>query len=281
MSTSLPHPRLYFLMAKEAPIVVILRRGPSQRYHLIKINTQTATVEPGSWFTGSLYGDACDLSFDGEWLVYKALGAGGAIWTGLCRPPWLKTYREWETAGTRNGGGFFASRTLLQIHVWSKMKTTQEVSLPFICREDGIEHDQNGKIVIPDYLATRLRREGWQPLVPTKVSAPPGKKVDRLFMDQHEWVSQPTADHPQLRMISRPGGGGKRARFALEQPATIIDNTVDWTNWDAFGNLLIARQGLLQKYTLADLTSGQPSLSWDLRTMTSAEGDGEKPSSGV
>lgn len=87
----MPTPRLYFLTAQEAPIVVVFQRGPSKRYHVSKINTQTAQIEHGSWFNGRLYTDDCDLSFDGKWLVYKSPVATGAVWTGLCRSPlhWL------------------------------------------------------------------------------------------------------------------------------------------------------------------------------------------------
>ena len=82
-------------------------------------------------------------------------------------------------------------------------------------------------------------------------------------------------------MVSRPDRGGNRSSFALDQPDNLLDNTVDWANWDALGNLIVARQGLLQKYTLADLASGQPSLVWDLRTLTPDDVNEEKPSSAV
>lgn len=274
-STSLPAPRLYFLTAKEAPIVVVLRRAPSKRYHIIKINTQSAAMEQGSWFIGSLYGDACDLSFDGEWLVYKALGAGGAVWTGICRPPWLKTYREWENLGTWNGGGCFASRKLLQINAWSPMKVTQAAPLPFVCRQDSTEHNAEGKIVLPDYLVARLIREGWRRRVTGEESAMDTSQANPRLAEQYEWLCQPSKDHPTLRMDRRPLREGKRVRFALDHPADLIDADVEWANWDALGNLIVARQGMLQKYTLADLASGQPSLSWDLRKMTPKEGSAE------
>ncbi len=281
MSTPLPAPRLYFLTAKEAPILVVLRRGPSKRYHIIKINTQTTEMEWGSWFTGRLYGDDCDVSFDGEWLVYKALGANGAVWTGLCRSPWLKTYREWENLGTWNGGGFFASRTLLQINVWSTMKVTQTAPLPFVCREDGMEHNPEGQIVRHDYRTARLMREGWRQLETSQGSGRPLQKNGSSFNDPREWVCQPSKSHPTLSIVRRPSREGNRARFALDHPSDLVDNAVEWANWDALGNLIVARQGLLQKYTLADLTTGQPSMSWDLRTITPDQVNEEKPSSGV
>lgn len=281
MSTPLPTPRLYFLTAKEAPIVVVLRRGPSKRYHVIKINTQTAVMARGSWFTGRLYTDDCDISFDGEWLVYKALGATGAVWTGLCRSPWLKTYREWENVGTWDGGGFFASRTQLQVNVGSKMKVTQTARLPFDCQQDDTERNAVGKIVRYDPRTARMLREGWRRLEPSQTSERSIKKIYASFGDPSEWICQPSQDHPRLRMVRRPDRSGNWSSFTLDQPADLLDNSVDWANWDALGNLIVARQGLLQKYTLADLATGQPSLAWDLRTLSPDDENEEKPSSEV
>ncbi len=277
MSTLLTIPRLFFLTAKEAPILVVLRRGPSKRYHVIKINTETTAMEHGSWFTGRLYTDDCDLSFDGEWLIYKALGANGAVWTGLCRSPWLKTYREWENLGTWNGGGFFVSRTLLQINVWSKIKVTQKVQLPFECHEGGIEHNREGKIVPYDPRTARMLREGWRRLETSQASEHLVKKTYTSFNDHSEWGCQPSSRHPMLSMVRRPDRGGNQSSFTLERPSDLLDSAVDWANWDAFGNLIVARQGLLKKYTLTDLATGQPSMSWDLRTITPVEVSEERP----
>jgi hypothetical protein len=33
----------------------------------------------------------CDVSFDGEFMVYLAMGASGKTWNGVCRLPWLTT----------------------------------------------------------------------------------------------------------------------------------------------------------------------------------------------
>ena len=37
----------------------------------------TGKYEQGAWFNGKLYARRCDVSFDGDWLVYLAMGGGG------------------------------------------------------------------------------------------------------------------------------------------------------------------------------------------------------------
>jgi len=161
------------------------------------------------------------------------------------------------------------------------MKVTQTVQLPFACQQDDTEHNSAGKIVRHDPRTARMLREGWRRLATNQASESSIKKIYASFNDHSEWVCQPSKDHPILSMVRRPDRGGNWSSFTLDQPDDLLDNTVDWANWDALGHLIVARQGLLQKYTLADLARGQPSLYWDLRTLTPDDGNEEKPPSGV
>ena len=67
-----PHPRLAILFAARAPVAVIFRRGPSKRVEVIRWDTAHDTFERGHWFHGRIYTRRCDLSPDGELLVYFA-----------------------------------------------------------------------------------------------------------------------------------------------------------------------------------------------------------------
>lgn len=79
--------RLHLLVARAAPRILIIRRGPSRVYHLALWHTDTDTVEHGSWFRGQLYVYRCDLSWDGQWLVYFAMGPTRQYysWTAVSR----------------------------------------------------------------------------------------------------------------------------------------------------------------------------------------------------
>lgn len=92
MPVESPPPRLHFLVAARAPIVIVLARVRSKWFHVMRWNTAADELEPGSWFRGRIYGERCDVSFDGEWMAYFAAGgAGSNTWTGVCRAPWLAT----------------------------------------------------------------------------------------------------------------------------------------------------------------------------------------------
>jgi hypothetical protein len=67
MST-LPAPaRLYVLFATEAPVAVVIRRGPSQWSQLILWNTDTDEFTPGQWIKDNV--DYASLSPDGRYLA--------------------------------------------------------------------------------------------------------------------------------------------------------------------------------------------------------------------
>lgn len=72
-----PPARIHLLPAKEAPLVVVLRRKPTDWFHVLLWNTETDEVEAGSWYEGMVHVQWSDLSFDGRYLVtylgYRAI----------------------------------------------------------------------------------------------------------------------------------------------------------------------------------------------------------------
>lgn len=72
--------RLDALFASDAPVAVILRRGPKRFYRLIKWDLDTDTFELGQWMVGEV--GLSDLSPDGTKLLYWAHQYGGARRSG-------------------------------------------------------------------------------------------------------------------------------------------------------------------------------------------------------
>lgn len=106
--------RLHILRAHGASKAVIIRRKPSRLVHIISWDTSTDIIEHGSWFDGRIYAERCDLSWDGRWMVYLAMGRRGETWNGLCRPPSLESVLTVPNCGTWAGGGFFSDANTLQ-----------------------------------------------------------------------------------------------------------------------------------------------------------------------
>ena len=62
-------PRLFGIPAARAPIVAVLRRGPSDWSHVGRWDVARGLYEPGAWIRSNLYPQRCDLSPDGRLLV--------------------------------------------------------------------------------------------------------------------------------------------------------------------------------------------------------------------
>lgn len=160
MSKAPPHvpARLYVILAREAPVGVVFRRGPSKWVQIIKWNTETDTFEPGQWFHGRIYENRCDLSPDGKLLVYFAsdqrplsksirpdVGVGQA-WTAISKPPYLTALAIWPNGGTWEGGSLFVSNNEVQISGYER----RDVSLPVSLK------------AVPYILSARYEHDGWK-----------------------------------------------------------------------------------------------------------------------
>lgn len=249
--------RIHLLPAREAPIVVIIRRKPSKVFHVMRWNTETDAIEHGSWFRGKLYPLRCDVSFDGDWMVYLALGAGENTWNGVCRLPWLKTACEAENNGTYDGGGYWADRRTLLTNDWSGISSGEK--LPFKLSSMSTVYRGDEGVLYP-----RMERDGWMRTGPAGKDGALEGTMKRATIpgDDGGWEHQPSPKHPLLRCFYRGYlQHGRTFEFRLDGHPGLLDPSVDWANWDALGQLVVARSGGIEKYTLSDLAKGKTTFS--------------------
>ena len=64
--------RLFILLATGVPVGVVIRRGPSGQVLLIKWDLENDAFEHGQWLKARVYERRCDLSPDGNLLLYFA-----------------------------------------------------------------------------------------------------------------------------------------------------------------------------------------------------------------
>lgn len=105
-------PRIYGIAASQAPIVAVIRRGPSDWCHIGRWDVADDTYEPGAWFRGTIYPQKCDLSPDGRWLAYSAMKVGsdwpaGDVYEAISRLPWLTALAAWNSGTTYTRGMHF------------------------------------------------------------------------------------------------------------------------------------------------------------------------------
>lgn len=265
--SSKPKPaRIHLLAAKEAPYVVVLRRKPSRLVHVMRWNTQTDEIEHGSWFQGRIYEMASDLSPDGEYMVYLAMGATGEMWTGICRPPFLKTLVDWPQKGTAYGGGLFRSRTRLEIYPGYTAEDAKKAI-------EKVEHRFPFAFVLPEGrpgeggggMFSRFEGYGFRRLgaLEEAVLWDPGQYVV-IWENDPGWGLRPTPSHPELRVRYRGFSGFE---WDLPEHPGFLDEHVSCAAYDALGQLIVARQGILTRYCLADLLTHTPSATFDLESL--------------
>lgn len=255
--------RIHLLPAKAAPFVIVIRRKPSKCFHIVRWNTRTDELEHGSWFKGKLYPKRCDVSFDGNWMVYLAMGASSDTWNGVCNPPYLKTVVESENMGTWFGGGYWSDRKTLLLNQW----TPDGGSLPF--KLGQMEPEFGGEDL--SVLYARWRRDGWvrrgENFGEKREVADSSSYVVECVGDDG-WQHAPSREHPAL--VARFIGylkHGYTFRFTLQEFPELLDDQVDSACWDSRGNLVYSRLGVLYRYTPKAIATGEPDAVVDLEPL--------------
>ena len=254
--------RIHLLAARHAPTIVILQRKRAKLFHVITVDTEKRRIEEGSWFRGKLYVMRCDVSFDGKFMVYLAMGSNGQTWNGICRPPWLTTLLDVENMGTWFGGGFFAGRQLLNTNGWSVGEKFTRTDIPFALRPYQSRYGGEDLGVIYE----RLERDGFTRLGDCwgKRKKLATRKYQVAVHGDDGWGCRFSRRHPPLKV--RYVGylmHGYTFEFWLDEYPGLLDGA-SWANWDEIGNLWVAKPGIVEQFTLKDLPRGRPSFSLDV-----------------
>src|SRR5919198_4444283 len=87
--------RIHALLASEAPLGVVIRRGPSKQVCTVLWDRRRDEFRLGQWLRGRIYERRSDLSPDGKHLIYFAMNGrwnseAKGSWTAISRAPYLK-----------------------------------------------------------------------------------------------------------------------------------------------------------------------------------------------
>jgi hypothetical protein len=86
---------------------VVMRRGPSRWWHVLRWRLDPPEVEPGAWLGGRLYPRRCALSADGTLLGYYAMAGKPPPWDSylaVSKAPWLHALAAWHWGSTWHWG---------------------------------------------------------------------------------------------------------------------------------------------------------------------------------
>lgn len=267
--------RIFVILAKEAPVGVIFRRGPSKWMQIIKWHTDSDTFDFGAWFHGQIYPERCDLSPDGTKLIYFATDYSYSekdkdskfptAWTAISKVPWLTALCVWPNGGTYYGGGLFETDTKLWInqwHGWGEGYLLDGYALP-----EDLEVSYDHPFWDHDWHTLfRLECAGWKPLQPYPTGSiplfrcqPDGSvtveptdpncplDIPSYIRTVHE-KSNAEGSHSLIMTSIYAHYSGNSQTFDLRnnKRQTVISlSDAVWADWDKQGRLLFAGQGKL------------------------------------
>jgi hypothetical protein len=277
--------RLYAILAREAPVGVIFRRGPSRQVRLIRWNLEDDSFEPGQWFGGRIYERRCDLSPQGDMLIYFAAKHRPPhhSWTAVSRPPWLTALALWPKGDCWAGGGLFKSGQVILLNHWlNQGQLADGFALPPTLEVEPLG-DSPGCGEDEPVESARLSRDGWTLACPGKLRAAQDRESLRWSFSLERVWRKPGASGHVLRMLVRGIGERDGPWYRLDHEVMDADGQIrvylpetDWAEWDRNGDLLFSRRGGLFRLPAAMVERGgdfgeQAQLLADFSTMTFEE----------
>lgn len=157
--------RLHVLLAREARIGLVIRRGPSRQVCTLLWDRRTDSFTIGQWFKGRIYERRCDLSPDGKHFIYFAMdgkwsGLSKGSWSAISRAPYLKALAFFPKGDCWQGGGLFIDNARYWLNGADCHQKDRDST--------GLRHDQvyrpaggRGGECLGVYYP-RLLRDGWR-----------------------------------------------------------------------------------------------------------------------
>ena len=250
----LDHPcRLFVYLAREAPIGVVLRRGPSDWVRLSRWRTDTDEIEHGQCMRARVFERRSDLSTDGSLFLAFVRGAAGPSqgnadsWAAISRPPYFTALAVWFVGGTYYTGGYFPERRTLwlgwgspqpdqgRVPKWLRLTPKRP---PYI--------DGTGDWTDRTVWINRLLRDGW---------------IRREGAEPEQWQRRSPAGDFTLVMtiLANTEFAAYGGRYVLDylvregpDGAETGLGLATWADFDQGGRLIVARDGCLSRWLGGD-----------------------------
>ena len=261
--------RLHVVLASDAPVGVVFRRGPSKQVCSILWNRKTDKFSVGQWLKGRIYERRSDISPDGRYLIYFAQNGkwGSEVkgsWTAISKAPYLKALAIFPKGDCWNGGGLFTSairywlndgcghtvlRNTTLVHRDLKFKPATNyggeclgVYYPRLIRAgwQHVERVRFGQWNAVDYFEKTLPH-GWvmKKIAHAEIGAPPGKGC---YWDEHELIHATSS---------------QSVSYADWEWAEVDGNRLVWAKQGKLFAGKMAKRGLVNEVQLFDFNDMQ------------------------
>jgi hypothetical protein len=226
--------RLHVLLASEAPVGLVIRRGPSKSVATILWNRTSDEFQLGQWLKGRIYERRSDLSPDGRYLLYFAMNGkwqseAAGSWTAVSRAPFLKALALLPKGDCWHGGGLWTGVGEYWLNGGSGHKVLRDTNL--VRRDTQWHPHENYGGECPGVYYPRLIRDGW-----TMKEVNAGKRnVTRVVFEKPcagGWVLRKVA-HAEVG--ASPGKGCYWDEHELIEPSSGVSVPKprwEWAEWD-------------------------------------------------
>jgi hypothetical protein len=289
-----PAARIEAIVARNAAVAVIFRRGPSRRVRMLKWNLRNDRIEGGQWIEAGVHVSRCDVSPKGELVAcfVASYRRAPGTWTAISRPPWFTALAVWPKHDSWGGGGLFVSDShfLLEhderlLRGIDQFRLMPDFTLPRRFRVQSYV----GHAPVPecDIEQCRMVLSGWrfvQRAVWGRATSDPAKGLPFARPEiMARALDDPRRPRFELRRLvdgyapDRAQGQSRIMRAEIHDRATATARDlgrVDWVDADHEGDALWSARGRL--FRLAGPTrrgmelDAEPKLLADLNDMTFA-----------
>lgn len=221
---------LFGIVARDAPVAVVFRRGPARHVRMIRWDLRTDALTLGQWLVGSVDPGPSGLSADGELLVYCAR-KGKQAFTAVSRPPYFTALAFWEKTSPWTGGGFFDGNRRLVLG--------EKLASP-----RGAQH------IPADVEITDVWEYFWQGRQFTEWSDAVSQKPEA----NHGFCSTGAGHYGKSRpsgspaMLTRTPVRARTYEYRVDGAPGVELTGVDWADWAQDGSLLVGKTGCLFRY---------------------------------
>jgi len=237
--------RLHVLLARDAPTGVVIRRGPSRHVAVIGWDRARDRFAVGQWLYGRIYERRCDLSPDGEHLLYFAMNGRWhtkvkGSWTAVSRAPHLKASTLLAKGDCWNGGGLFLSAREYWVNGGHGHDVLHDDSGLMRSRKYPWHESYGGEC--PGVYYVRLQRNGWE------LKSSSGAQTDRVTVFEKRvgdrWVLRKLAHATIPHRIGRGCYFDEHQLCNARDQTTLDLPTWEWADLDR-RRLVWAEQGSL------------------------------------
>jgi hypothetical protein len=257
------------LLASQAPIGVVFRRGPSKSVCSILWNRKTDEFELGQWLRGRIYERRADISPDGRFLIYFAMNGKWnsetkGSWTAISHAPWLKAIALFGKGDCWNGGGLFTSNSSYWLNDGFGHFLMRDTKL--LHRDHRFDPAAKRAGECPGVYYPRLLRDGWT----LEATVENGKWNTCDVFEKplaHGWILRKFA---RAETGAPPGKGCYWDEHELEQPRSrqrLAFPHWEWADVDG-KDLVWAEGGCLYRARLYAKELGAAKMLFDTNGMT-------------